>query len=517
MGTALKALVVVLLLCACGAKQGPGPELSSFSPERVSMKQRTDVVATGNNLLPRVRANFDRPSRSEVDAAFRLTLETPEPVELENVRWVSQTELAARVPAGLPAGIFSVTLTAPDGRTARLENALEVVRARLSDGGVLDSGYLDGGILPDGGCLSWQDFDGDGWGNPMTADAVCLGPGRAPQGADCRDRDALTNPDRDELCNLLDDNCDGFVDEEACSPDAGWAPVVAPRGTGVDWWTVAVAPGLVWLAGNGGEVALKGSDGTFADVSTSCGSGWLASAVDPLEGTLFLGGINGSSNGFAGRHRPDAGSCFAVDQRNVNIRGVAAVRDAQGLLVHGVTGQGTLLDYRADGTYADRPGVSNAQANEIGGVSRDGLFIGGQSNANNRPVVFRLGPDAGWNAESLAALNLPVGALRGISMLDAERGFAVGDNAVLLVRSADAGWSRVPGFDAGSPDFWSVKAFGPGRVYVVDDTGGIWRTDGASWEQVYRHPTGLFRDLGGVAEDDLWAVGDNGVVVHFQK
>jgi hypothetical protein len=83
----------------------------------------------------------------------------------------------------------------------------------------------------------WVDADGDGRGGPclelddglpsqhtggdtgwvdcilVAQDGDCDDPGEAWDGFDCDDNDPLVNPDVDEVCNDIDDNCDGQVDE----------------------------------------------------------------------------------------------------------------------------------------------------------------------------------------------------------------------------------------------------------------------------------------------------------------
>ena len=63
--------------------------------------------------------------------------------------------------------------------------------------------------------ISWYlDADGDGFGNPFIVEQSCaVVSGRVQDNTDCDDDDAYYNPDTPELCNGVDDNCDGQVDE----------------------------------------------------------------------------------------------------------------------------------------------------------------------------------------------------------------------------------------------------------------------------------------------------------------
>jgi hypothetical protein len=62
---------------------------------------------------------------------------------------------------------------------------------------------------------SWTDRDGDGFGEPGTLDSVCTIPaGSVDNDRDCDDGDAGVHPGAPEMCDGVDDDCDGTVDPE---------------------------------------------------------------------------------------------------------------------------------------------------------------------------------------------------------------------------------------------------------------------------------------------------------------
>ena len=67
-----------------------------------------------------------------------------------------------------------------------------------------------------GGCVNtlfYQDLDDDKFGNPNVSKLDCAQPpGYVKDNTDCDDTKATTNPKADELCNKIDDNCDGITD-----------------------------------------------------------------------------------------------------------------------------------------------------------------------------------------------------------------------------------------------------------------------------------------------------------------
>ncbi len=60
----------------------------------------------------------------------------------------------------------------------------------------------------------YQDADGDLFGNGEASAELCEAvDGYVPDGSDCDDTNADVNPDAEEVCNGVDDDCDGETDE----------------------------------------------------------------------------------------------------------------------------------------------------------------------------------------------------------------------------------------------------------------------------------------------------------------
>ncbi|HNC97314.1 MAG TPA: putative metal-binding motif-containing protein, partial [Myxococcota bacterium] len=62
----------------------------------------------------------------------------------------------------------------------------------------------------------YADTDGDGYGDEAVSDTTCLSPeGFVADNTDCADADLDIHPGATEICNTLDDNCDGVIDTDA--------------------------------------------------------------------------------------------------------------------------------------------------------------------------------------------------------------------------------------------------------------------------------------------------------------
>ena len=71
--------------------------------------------------------------------------------------------------------------------------------------------------------LWYADEDGDGYGNPVGQTRISVSVCQQPQGfsrdaEDCDDDSITVYPGAEELCNGIDDNCNGTIDEEVCAP-----------------------------------------------------------------------------------------------------------------------------------------------------------------------------------------------------------------------------------------------------------------------------------------------------------
>ena len=114
-----------------------------------------------------------------------------------------------------PAGFVDVVGDCNDGERTINPNAVEVCDGTDNDcDGTIDAGD---GVLPS----TWyRDDDTDGFGDPEDSVVACARPdGYAANDDDCNDRVTAVNPDAAELCDTVDNNCDGVIDP-ATSADA---------------------------------------------------------------------------------------------------------------------------------------------------------------------------------------------------------------------------------------------------------------------------------------------------------
>lgn len=88
-------------------------------------------------------------------------------------------------------------------------------------------------------CVFFPDVDGDGFGeaDPIEKPDCTMPQGYTTQAGDCDVNNPAVNPSASEVCNLIDDNCDGFVDEgfPACLTPS------APQINFISWYILGIS------------------------------------------------------------------------------------------------------------------------------------------------------------------------------------------------------------------------------------------------------------------------------------
>jgi len=110
---------------------------------------------------------------------------------LTNITYIDSSTITATVPEGYKPGVYNLHLTNSDGEHIVLHNAFQVCQTY------------------------YKDFDQDSYG--IDDDYICShdpeGEYTAIQAGDCNDDDAAIHPGATEVCDGIDNDCDGNIDE----------------------------------------------------------------------------------------------------------------------------------------------------------------------------------------------------------------------------------------------------------------------------------------------------------------
>ncbi|WNZ61447.1 putative metal-binding motif-containing protein [Myxococcus sp. MxC21-1] len=362
---------------------------------------------------------------------------------------------------------------------------------------------------------------------------VSPGAGYVEVGGDCNDGNPFTYPGATELCDGLDNNCDGNVEGPEVCPSGGANWVSRDVGaTDQQWRSIFTeVPGDVTAVGNQGGVAiLTPGSTTFQTNATNCGDinrGWNAVWVDMAnQGRAYFGSTGGSLSFL---HRSQ-NSCTETHAMGRWARGLVGFQHEGTLEIHGVTensgtvGQGLAFTWTG-GTGSSALNFSTtavAPLQDIHGRSRAALFaVGGTETGSSRGRIYRFNPSSGpWQSEGVQDTIPNMGRLRGVWVVNNQVAFAVGERmsgANTVLQWNGLSWSRMSFPDTHSETLTSVVAFGAKSVYVAARSGRIYRYDGTVWQIVFDNSAFAFNDIAGTSPADLWVAGDNGKILHWPQ
>ncbi len=210
---------------------------------------------------------------------------------------------------GNAAGQWGGGVTSPTGTNGNLEvDPLFVAYSADGDPSNDDLSLAAGSPLIDAGHPSWTDEDGStsdmgAYGSDCAGLLDYDGDGQNPAGGDCDDHDASLHGEADEICDGMDNDCDGLIDEDDPDlADAGWYWDGDGDGYGSDEQNAALCsktPGYVALGGDcdDADPAIHpGAEERCDGVDEDCDG---VADDDPVDGVSWYADSDGDGYGDA--------------------------------------------------------------------------------------------------------------------------------------------------------------------------------------------------------------------------
>ncbi|MDC0713558.1 putative metal-binding motif-containing protein [Stigmatella sp. ncwal1] len=378
----------------------------------------------------------------------------------------------------------------------------------------------------------YTDADGDGTGDGRSASAgvKCpkdpYPPKTVSNKDDCDDQDPYNAGGNFEVCDAQDNNCNSAVDEDDACMGKGWKALTDSALTGRNWKTVALAQnGWVWVAGDGGKLAVrKTTNASFSSLDGQCDNHDWTAAWARSDGAVFLSGGMGRVAWHDGTNCHDKtflGHTFPPES-------IVGRFDGNTTRLYAVNKGGLLFTWT--------PGTSANQLFDLGGPSYFSihthpesaqlLLVGGTNeyDASNSTPLISGHPGTGGEPQLINHTFTGVppqyrGYLLAVWMASPTLAYAVGNKGIVLKWNGNKDWSYVNlPIDSPVVDYTSVVALDQYSIYITDTEGRIRLLKPSGWAPAPLYDGAhALRDIAAMSMNDIWAVGDNGLVVHFAE
>ncbi|RKH51890.1 hypothetical protein D7Y23_08800 [Corallococcus sp. AB050B] len=367
-------------------------------------------------------------------------------------------------------------------------------------------------------------FDEDKDGQAGADGGVTCGsppPNTVAEFSDCDESSAYVSFNQDEVCDRLDNDCKGGVDNgiPCAQKDLNWE---GSSGGALQarWNAIAVGQDLAWLAGIGGG-DLKGnvlkiqSDGGMTQ--SNCSGQYLAAWVSKT-GQVFLAGEDGA----LASKTPDDAPCSTTTTKPASdapLNGIVGFDSADGgpPTLYAVASNGFIFKW----VFGSAPvqvattGINLRSVHAAGGPETM-LAVGAKDFGIPQPLaraVRFVSDDAPWPEEALPD-GLQSTVLNGVHVVNKSYAYAAGNNGIVLERNHGT-WRLLPSLPS-TVDLTDVVAFGQKGIYVTTaQTGTVQFFDGTAWKSVYSNSKAL-RSLDGPSPTRIGASGDLGVYQFFR-
>ncbi len=394
--------------------------------------------------------------------------------------------------------------------------------------------------------LYYPDVDMDGEGaEGATAQKVCSGDsvptGKVDNATDCDDVDPGTKKAAAEVCDGLDNNCDGKLDEGLTTCGGVFLQVFdgALGGVGHDWRTVAVDPvdGYpVWVAGIGGKLAVRSTVNTpfvshsFGDSppnSTNCGDhDWYAAWVRHSDGHVFLAGEGGRVAEHTGT------ACTSVDTPgSANLTGIWGFDSGSETTLYLVSDGGKLFTWTPGSTPTERHNNAGYVYKDIHALDPNvRLLVAGRMTGSPGGQAITSYVNGTLTTDSAHSLSNTVGgSVNALWMGSPSFAYAVGEGSAVWRWNGVANWTLVTPPGAGINFSSVVVPPGTNVAYIVDKgtPSKLRRLTPFGWARAPRvtpagspvpvDPALPLYDLAMTSVGDFWMVGDDGMVYHYPQ